>query len=214
VGDATGVVGGGAAAALDHQFGFCSNGDAVGVGGDVEFGQQVDAVLQRTHIDVAGGGDQPPAHALHEQAHATTGTGEQAFADRQTGVAGTAQRQVFAGGDVAGARCGQGNAGRAGEDQMRLGEFGEFVGGEVRRTAAEYALMLGVQRFGHVVLIARLLGLQLFGLNGESILLIAGRGEAFSGFRQIFVVLGFVRPWFGGDEQTGRRTHRTVAVGS
>lgn len=37
VGDAAGVVGGGAAAALDHQ---------LDLGGDVEFGQQVDVVLQ------------------------------------------------------------------------------------------------------------------------------------------------------------------------
>ncbi|VVN48926.1 hypothetical protein PS681_06152 [Pseudomonas fluorescens] len=74
--------------------------------------------------------------------------------------------------------------------------------------------MLGVQRFGDVVLIAGLLGLKLFGLNGKTVLLIAGGGEAFSGFRQILVVLGFVRPWLGSDQQTSGRTHRTVAVGS
>jgi hypothetical protein len=66
----------------------------------------------------------------------------------------------------------------------------------------------------NVVLIAGFLGLKLFGLNGESVLLIAGRREAFSGFRQVFVVLGFVRTRLGGDQQTRTCTHRTVAVGS
>jgi hypothetical protein len=126
VGDAAGVVGRGAAAALHHQFGLGGDGDAVGVGGDVELGQQVDAVLQRV-CRCRRTLRPAPSQALHEQAHAAAGAGQQAFADRQAGVAGAAQGQVFAGGDVAGARRGQGDAGGAGEHQVRLGEFGNSL---------------------------------------------------------------------------------------
>jgi hypothetical protein len=140
-------------------------------------------------VDVAGRCDQRHP-ALHEQAHAAAGAGQQAFADRQAGVAGAAQGQVFAGGDVVGARRGQGDAGGAGEHQVRLGEFGELIGGHVRRTAAEHALVLLVQRFGDVVLITGLLGLLC--LFGQAVLLVAGGGQAFSGFGQVLVVLGFV----------------------
>jgi len=115
---------------------------------------------------------------------------------------------------MAGARCGQGDAGGTGEYQMRFGEFGEFVGGEVRRTRAEYALMLRVQGLGHVVLIASLLSLKLFGLRGETVLLIAGGGQTFGGFRQVLVVFGFVRARLGGDQQASTGTHRAVAVGA
>ena len=214
VGDAAGVVGGGAATALDHQFGLGGDGDAVGVGSDVEFGQQVDAVLEGLDVDVAGGRDQAPAHALHEQTHATAGTGQQAFANGKTGVPGAAQRQVFTGGDMAGARRGQGDTGGTREHQMRLGEFREFIGSHVRRATAEHALMLRVQRLGHIVLIAGLLRLKLFGLSGETVLLIARGGEALGGFRQVFVVLRFVRARLGGDQQTGASTHRAMAVGA
>ncbi len=101
-----------------------------------------------------------------------------------------------------------------GEYQMRFSEFRELIGGHVRRATAEHALMLGVQGFGHVVLIAGFLRLQLFGLHGKTVLLIARGGEAFGGFRQILVMFRLVRTWLGGDQQTGPGTHGAVAVGA
>nr|GFA03612.1 hypothetical protein [Tanacetum cinerariifolium] len=119
VGDARRIVGRGAATALDDKLGFGSQGNALGVGSNVQLGQQVDAVFQGAHIDVARGSHQTPAEALHEQAHALAGAGQQAFTDGKAGVPRAAQGQVFARGDVAGARRGQRDACRAGEDQMR-----------------------------------------------------------------------------------------------
>ncbi|VVQ26283.1 hypothetical protein PS925_06171 [Pseudomonas fluorescens] len=74
--------------------------------------------------------------------------------------------------------------------------------------------MLGVQRFGDVVLIAGFLGLKLFGLHRKTVLLIARGGEAFGGFRQILVMFRLVRTRLSGDQKTRPRTHCAVAVGA
>ena len=149
---------------MNHQLGLGGQGDAVGVGGDIEFGQQVDAVFERPHIDIARRRHQSPTQVLHKQAHALTGTGEQFFTNRKAGMAGAAQPQMLAGGDMGRFWRTQRNACRTGEDQMRLAEFREFVGADIGRAAARYPAMLGVQSLGHEVLITRFLRLMFHGL--------------------------------------------------
>ena len=164
MGDAASVVGGGTAAALNHQLGLGGQGDAVGVGGDIEFGQQVDAVLECSHINIARRRHQSPTQVLYKQAHALAGTGQEFFANGQAGMAGAAQPQMLAGGDMGRFWRTQRNACRTGEDQMWLAEFRKFVGTDIGRATAGNAAMLGVQRLGHEVLITRFLRLMFHGL--------------------------------------------------
>jgi hypothetical protein len=97
---------------------------------------------------------------------------------------------------------------------VRLGEFGEFVFRQVARAAAEDALVLLVQVLGHGVLVARLLGLHLLGQFRQAVLLVAGGGQAFGGFGQVLVVLGFVGAGLGGEQQAAGSADGAVAVGA
>lgn len=129
-------------------------------------------------------------------------------------MTGAAQPQVLAGRNVGRMGRAQRDTGRARQHQMRLGEFREFVGADVGRTAAGNAAMLSKQRLGHLILVTGFLRLIFHGLQGKTVLLITGSGQAFGGFGQVFMVLGFVGTWLGRNQQTRRCTYGAVAVGA
>ena len=74
--DAAGVKFSVTTAAIDDQFFFGSNGDAIGVLCNVQFCQHMQVVRERSDVDIAGGGNQLHAGAVDKQAQGSTNGGK------------------------------------------------------------------------------------------------------------------------------------------
>ncbi len=202
-----------AGAAVDHHFFLCRDRDPVGGMGDVELGQDVDAVLQGGDVDVGAGRHQLHAGLVGKHAHCFLDAHEQALARAHAGMAAAGQGGVLHAHQVGGTLRAGFDAGRAGQKQVRSLELREFA--LARRAALTFdGVDLRLQRGDDLVLVARLVRLRLLrGLRQAVVQFLALRHTR-QRLGHVGDVRAGVRPTFGAEQQAALRPHRTNAVGA
>ncbi|MNH19253.1 hypothetical protein D3C79_789800 [compost metagenome] len=120
---------------------------------------------------------------------------------------------MFAAGDVGGFRGGSCNAGRAGEHQLWVDQFGKPVGFRVATIAAD-GVVLGLECFTDFILIATFLGQVIAGFTGKGGVVFLCGLQALGGFGQVGVVLDGAGAQFGGQQQSAACTDYPVCIGA